>query len=767
MHIGNRAIRILAATTCSSIAIQVALAQDRQTTPALEEIIVTAAKTGEISAQSVPFTIQAIGEDAIARGQMQGFDDYSRLVPGLAALNKGPDQTQIMIRGISAGRVSHAEPQNQSTSGLYIDETPVADNAFNPDLDLFDVNRIEILKGPQGTLYGAGAMSGAIRVITNEVNLESISGAASLTGTTIDHGGAGYNVHGMINTPVIPDALGVRGSAYYDHEGGFITNTLNGKGGYNSYSTSGGRIKGLWRVNDKLNVRASVLYQKLEADGRPQMFQPGDPAVTAFAAPGEKFNVTNDYQTVKFTPDPFNDQFVLANLLADYDLGAVKLVSSTSYLNRRFDNLLDDTYRTRLHFGPTQLDGAPLIPTFANDSNVNDIAQEVRLTQKLESGLSWVAGLYYEHHDIHFVQTSPTTGLDALAISFGLPPASGFGAQPNSIFDGNETDRQQQVAAFGEMTVPLNSKWDFVAGLREFHYKQDAALRYAGIANDGITEKQSTISESGNTPKAQLTYRPIQDATVYLQAAKGFRLGGITEPIPLAGVFGTDCGKDLAAVGLTSIPDAFKSDSIWSYELGAKTRWLDRRLIVNAAVFDIEWKDIQTNVFLPCAFITVINAGKARSRGAEIEVSWAATQGLTLSAAAGYTDATLVDKTLQFTAQVGDRLPNVPRVTADATAEYRRPFGTADRALLARASVSYLGDSFTEFQSLSTAKLMPSSTSVDASLGLAVANWEASLFAKNLTNRLIVTGVDTDRNVPTTYSVAPPRTIGLELRCKF
>lgn len=769
MHISHRAMRIMAMAACASGAASAASAQSAESTEVLQEITVTATKTGAVGVQSAPFTIQAIGEEALTQGQMQGFDDYAKLVPGLASLNKGPDQTQIMIRGISAGRVSHAEPQNQATSGLYIDEMPVADNAFNPDLDLFDVNRIEVLKGPQGTLYGAGAMSGAIRVITNEVDLTANHGATSLSGASVDHGGADYSAHAMTNVPLIPDTLGLRASAYYDHEGGYIDNVYNGAKDYNDYSTSGGRLKGLWKIDDQSNVRVNVLYQKLVAEGRPQMFMPGDPAVTAAMGPAESFSVTRDYQTVKFVPDPFDDKFLLANLLVDHDFGGgLKLVSSTSYLNRQFDNLLDDTYRTRLHFGPVEVDGVtPLDSPFVNDSTVNDIAQEVRLAQRLDSGLSWVGGVYYERHDVHFVQSVITPGLDALSISYGLPPASGFGAQPNSEFDGNENDRQQQFAGFGEVTVPLASQWDFIAGLRWFHYKQDSTLRYAGIANDGVTAKDSTTSQSGNTPKAQITYRPSHDATVYLEAAKGFRLGGVTEPIPTAGVFGTNCGKDLAAVGLSSIPNTFQSDHLWSFELGAKTSWLDHRLIANVAVFDIEWSNIQTNVFLPCGFITVVNAGKVRSRGVEGELSWAVGGGLTLSASAAYTDATLVDKTLQFTAQEGDRVPNVPKFNGDAVAEYRRPFGTASRALFARASVSYVSDSYTEFQSLVTAKEVPASASVDGSIGLDVNNWEFSLFGKNLANRLIVTGVDTDRNVPTTYSVAPPRTVGLEARFKY
>ena len=768
MHISQRALRIMAVATCASAAASAVPAQNAVPTEVLQEVTVTATKNGAVGVQSAPFTIQAIGEDALTQGQMQGFDDYAKLVPGLASLNKGPDQTQIMIRGITAGRVSHAEPQNQSTSGLYIDEMPVADNAFNPDLDLFDVNRIEVLKGPQGTLYGAGAMSGAIRIITNEVDLAGDHGAASLSGASVDHGSADYSAHVMANVPLIADAVGLRASAYYDHEGGYIDNVYDGARNYNDYSTSGGRVKGLWKVDDQTNVRVNVLYQKLVADGRPQMFSPGDSAVTAASGPTESFSVTRDFQTVQFVPDPFDDKFVLANLLVDHDFAAVKLVSSTSYLNRRFDNQLDDTYRTRLHFGPVEADGVtPLDTPFVNNSNVNDIAQELRLTQKLDSGLSWVGGIYYERHDVHFVQSTITPGLDALAISFGLPPASGFGAQPNSEFDGNENDRQQQFAGFGEVTIPLASHWDFIAGLRWFHYKQDSLLRYAGIANDGVTRKDATTSQSGNTPKAQITWRPSRDATLYLEAAKGFRLGGITEPIPTSGIFGTDCARNLSTVGLPSIPNTFQSDHLWSFELGSKTSWLDHRLIANAAVFDIEWSNIQTNVFLPCGFITVVNAGKVRSRGIEAEVSWAVGGGITLSASGAYTDATLVDKTQQFTAQEGDRVPNVPKFNGDAVAEYRRPFGSSGRDMFVRTSVSYVGDSYTEFQSLSTARLMPASASVDGSLGFDLNDWEFSLFGKNLANRLIVTGVDTDRNVPTTYSVAPPRTVGFEARYKY
>src|SRR5258708_7067680 len=333
----SKGMLLVAAMVAGDIAADMAMGGVASDSQGLDEIIVTAAKSGAMSAQAAPFTIQAIGEDEMTRGQIGGFDDYSNLIPGLATLNKGPDQTQILIRGITGGRVSHAEPQNQSTSGLYVDEMQVASNGFIPDLDLFDVNRIEVLKGPQGTLYGAGAMSGAIRIITNEVDLLKVSGTVSGTGATVDHGGASYAGHALINVPLIDDILGVRASAFYDHQGGFITNALTGQSDINGYTTSGARIKALWKVSEQFDVRTNVIYQHLIADGRPQVFRPGDPAVAAIAAPGEQINLTGTHGTAKFTPDPFDDKFILANVMAEYGVGSIKLVSSTSLLNRQYD----------------------------------------------------------------------------------------------------------------------------------------------------------------------------------------------------------------------------------------------------------------------------------------------------------------------------------------------------------------------------------------------------------------------------------------------
>lgn len=752
----------------ASLTSMTVLAQEDRSDLRLEEVVVTASKRGEMSAQSAPFSIQAIGNEDIERAQMQGFDDYAKLVPGLASLNKGPGQTQIMIRGITAGRVSHAEPQNQSTTGMYIDDMPVAVNGFNPDLALFDVERIEVLRGPQGTLYGAGAMSGAIRVITQPAKLDAFEGAVELMGSSITDGGEDYAVRGLFNAPIVEDQLALRASGYFQSNGGFIDNVYTGEDDYNSYDNKGGRVRALWKASDRLDVSASVIHQNLTADGRPQEFRADDPRVTAIAAPGESFAITGDHQVVKFVDDRFDDKLTLANLVFEYAFDSVNLVASSAYLERTLDNLLDDTYRTRLAFGAMLADGVtPIVSPFRNDSDIESFSQEIRLLSAPGGGVGWLVGVYYEDQSKLFTQDVVTSGLDALAASFGLPPSTAFGAQANSVFDGRQTVDQRQYAAFGELTWPLQSTLELTLGLRYFNYDQRLNLRYAGIANDGVTQKNSSTDEDGFTPKAQLAYKPDADKTFYVQAAKGFRLGGVTEPVPLSGVFGTNCGAELADRGLTSLPERFDSDSLWSYEVGAKTRWLDQRVVLNAAVYDIEWSDIQTNVFLPCGFITVVNAGKAQSRGGEVEVSAAVSSNWTVGFSGSYTRARLKEITAQYSARVGDRVPNVPEVLVTGMLQYQAPLGSSGKELFARGSTTYTGDSLTEFESIASAVRVPSSTTGDVTIGLTTDKWEVAAFVKNVGDERVIAGVDTDRRVPPTYSVTPPRTVGVSLRLTF
>lgn len=733
--------------------------------PVLGDIIVTARKQGAENVQNVPSSIQVLGDEALQKQQISSFNDYFRQVPSLAAINQGPGQTQIVMRGVTTGRITHAQPQNKSTTGLYIDDIPASSGAFNPDLGLFDVARVEVLRGPQGTLYGAGAMSGAIRIITNEPDTKKLAVLLDGTVAGVTDGGTDYSAKGMVNIPV-SDTFAVRATGYYTRNAGFIDNVVSGQKNYNSDKVYGGRIGAKWQPTDRLTARVNFLYQKLDSNGRPAEFAVGDPAVSAVAAPGEYTTITNKRQVVKFVDDPFKDRILIGNGVIEYDFGGAELTSSTSYFNRRYTNMLDDTYRVRLKLGPTQADGVtPLVAPFRNRSRMYSWVNETRVATKGDGPLKGVAGVYAYYQKESFVQDEITPGLDALTAFFGIGTAADFGAQPNSIFDGTQQIKQRQLAAFGEVTWELTDQLSLLAGLRAFDFKQDFDLHYAGLANDGITTKSSSIKESGLNPKFEVTYKPSSQFLAYATAAKGFRLGGVNEPVPTSGVFGTNCGADLASRGLTSLPDTFKSDSLWNYEAGVKSKFA-QRVTFNASVYQIDWKDIQTSAFLPCGFATVVNAGTVRSRGVELEMAFAVARGLTVNFGGSFTDSKLVKTTLAFDAQPGDRVPNVPRWLLTGSFDYEQPVGDSATAFV-RGDIQYSSSAYSDFQSVASAVRVPSSASGNLFVGLRRDPWEISLFAKNITDSRVVVGVNNDRNTPDLFTVARPRTVGINLRWRY
>ena len=732
----------------------------------LADIVVTATKRGDINVQKVAQSIQVLTSESLQRQQIEGFADYARMIPSLSSIDQGPGQTQIVLRGVTTGRINHSQPQNKSTTGLYIDEIPVSSGAFNPDLALFDVERIEVLRGPQGTLYGAGAMSGAIRTLTNAPRLGKTEGLAEGTISTTKSGGENYAGRGLVNLP-IGDIAALRVSGYYEHDGGYIDNVYNGDKDYNKDRTYGGRASFKVAPGGNWDFNLNVLYQNLKADGRPDEFLPGDPYTSIVKAPGENTVITDHYQVVKFVEDPFKDRFWIFNGVINGDLGFAKLTSSTSYFDRHSANILDDTYRNRINQKPTLVDGKTgVFVPFYNTTQTHQISNETRLASPGGGTIEWVAGIFYNRQNDRFIQSAPENGLDDLLKLFGLPPSTGFGADPNNVFQGRQSIRQRQVAGFGEVTVNVTDKLSGLVGLRAYHFRQGFDLRYAGIANDGVTTINRSTKDSGVTPKFQINYKPQTNLLVYAQAAKGFRLGGVNEPVPLAGVLGTRCDTALASRGLTGLPPTFGSDTLWNYELGFKGQTTDKRATLNVSAYQIDWKNIQTSVFLPCGFTTVVNAGKARNRGIEGEFRIAPVNDLVLSMSGSYTDAKLVRAGLAFNAQDGDRLPNVPRWLLSGSADYSYPL-SGDASLYVRANIQYQSSSFSDFRSTASAIRVPPSTSEDVFFGYRLTAYEISVFVRNLSNERIVTAVDNDRLTPATFSVAPPRTIGVTGRVRF
>ena len=721
--------------------------------------------------QRVAESIQVITSETLQRQQIQGFEDYYRQVPSLSVIDQGPGQTQIVMRGVTTGRISHAEPQNKSTTGVYIDDIPVSSGAFNPDLALFDVQRIEVLRGPQGTLYGAGAMSGAVRILTNEPKLNHFEGLAEATVSSTEDGGINHGERGLVNIPV-GDIAALRVSAYYQNNDGFIDNVYLHEKNYNGDRTYGARASFRVEPMEGLDVTLNVLYQDLNADGRPAEFLQGDPYVTKFKAPGENFAITGPYQTVKFVDDPFSDHFFIYNAVLNYKLDGATLTSSNSYFDRYSSNLLDDTYRNRFQQGTTHVDGVtPIVVPFYNNSKIGSFTNETRLASTTHGLFDYVIGGFYQHQTESFNQNAPTNYLDPLLNLFGLPSSVQFGADPNDIFLGKQTINQIQYAGFGELTFNPIKQLSFLVGLRVFDWNQYFRLFYAGIAQGvlGGSAEERRTSDSGVNPKFQANYKPTDNILIYAQAAEGFRLGGVNEPVPLTSAFGaTNCGADLAARGLSSLPATYGSDSLWNYEVGFKGQTPNHRATLNVSAYQIDWKNIQTYIFLPCGYTTVVNAGKARNRGVEGEFNVSPIDNLVLGLSGSFTDARLEKTGLAFTAQPGDRLPNVPRFLFAGSADYTFPLSNFS-SLYARANLQYQSDSYSDFQRVISppAIKVPSSISLDVFAGYRMKSWELSLFIRNLTNERIVTAVNNDDLTPANFSLAPPRTIGLTGRVRF
>lgn len=726
----------------------------------IEEVVVTAQKRGAVNVQDFAGSIQAFSAQQLDNDYVEGFNDYFNRVPSLSAVNQGSGQTQIVFRGVTSGRVLHSEPQNRATAGIYIDETVVTNNAFNPDVGMFDLNRVEVLRGPQGTLYGASSMSGAIRIITNEPNVNEFESKVDLTLSNTDEGGLNNSEKFMVNIPVVEDSLGIRAVGYRVDRSGYVDNVVNGKEDINDEESYGGRLSALWLASDRLSIRGTVNYHSLDSDGRPDEYLPND----SFLMLATGFSVTDELQTSKFLDETFDDEFTLSNLTVKYELDNHEVVSSTSYLDREFTNTLDDSIRVQFFFGPG------LIANFKTGTEIEDFTQEIRIASTHDRSLNYVVGLFYQDQEKSYGGSEVVPGSDAFFTSIGIPPAAFFGASPDSIADVGEEISTEQIAIFGEIVWQISDQWELTAGLRAFDWSSEADIFSAGLVDAGFKQRSGEADETGLSPKLNLTYRASDDVLIYGVASKGFRIGGVNGPINRS-----LCGPDLNAIGGGDTPEAFDSDELWNYEIGAKTSWMDNSLYINVSGYKIEWKDIQSQVLLPtCGFFFKDNSGDVDIWGMEVEIIAAPTDNLDLYFTASWTDGELVSdpNTLgvsTFGAD-GDRVPNVPKFQASASLSYQWPGAFEGFDAFLRASMQYAGSSYSQFNDDASAinfpktPKVPSYFSGDISFGIESEAWQLSLFVKNVTDEEIVTAVDTDRLQPTTNSRARPRTVGLNIR---
>jgi len=668
----------------------------------MPEVVVTATRRAE-NQFDVPMTMTVIGAAQIGAQELQTFHDFASVVPNLNFNHGAPngffggntDDRAVAIRGI----------QGSDTTGFYLDELPIPPS-MNPRLP--DLERIEVLKGPQGTLYGARSMGGTVRLITRRPSLEGFSVSLGAQGTSIDGGGSGYAIHGALNLPLLSDVLALRITPYRGQDGGYINRVwpttqvgvqhVQRNSAQLGYSGIGASL--LWKPVENLSVRPIFLYQSSSTNGLPM----GD------------FSAANLTNVRHFDiPEGLAEKFWVAGMTVDLALPAGTITSATAFLDRRTSDREDLSEFTAFAFG-TPLFSAP-VEQFAANRNVS---QELRFTSSWNHPLHLTGGLFYRRtsSSVDFVQQIeqflPIYGTTVVAANHGKV---------------TEYDR----AIFGELTYAITPRWSLTVGGRYSRNNTLFTLYAWGAAFGAVSQADAvpTINRERDgvlTPKFLVKYQPTENLNIYADAVKGFRPGSgqLTPDVEI-------CASEYARVGLTPEQlSSFKADSVWSYELGAKVRSVNRRFALNTALFWIQW--IQKRQILPlaCGFSAVINSGSARSRGVELDFSLVPIDGLTLTGGIGYDDATVLDPGSLLTFPTpGSRIVQVAPLSGNLSAKIERGVGAGTR-LIFQADYSYTAHSYSATTSAQEPLLRPAYSLVDVRTALNRGPIEAALFVKNL-----------------------------------
>jgi outer membrane receptor protein involved in Fe transport len=712
------------------------------TGPEIPDIVVTARKSTE-RLQDTPMSVAVVTANTIEKTSATTLVDLGRQVPGLTIVSAAPGQNTITLRGLSGN----------NTVGFYLDDTPLSigiGNAvqltnFDMDAALVDLDRVEVLRGPQGSLYGASSFGGTVRYITNQPNLSEEHVTAKVIASGTKDGGFNGEVDGLINQPIIPGYLAVRAMVFDRDNSGYIDQYPTDPNNYlavlpgpvdkniNTEQTFGGRIAIEAKPIDEFSATLAAYYQHMDL-GAPFTFD---------SPPG---NFSDPIQN-RLVREPSTDQVQLYTLTLQGDVQPVQFTSSTSYMDRYVFNAEDDS-KDLYYFFPQ---GAVYPSTLYAEAGNHNFVEEMRAFGK-GGPVRGVVGLFYAHAVASGTFNWPT------------PPQyeAAFGAAP--VYYNSNDFLDVQKAAFAELNIDLAPGLQATLGDRLYEQSQRYTVYINGIFNGGVeTPASSYTSEArGTTPKYGLSYHVTPDILTYATVAKGYREGGPLYPFP------NTCAKDLAGLGLSTPPTAYKPDSIWSYELGAKTEWLEHRLTMNGAVYYIDWTNIQQTITLPdCGFGFVGNFGKASSKGGEFEMNYEPTRALKLTLSFAYNESKLTSTIPGAAGQAGQTLEYAPRWIGLTSAEYTRAID-ADTSAYLRSDFSFRSREYTSYNSQSLYYNIAGYGLLNLRLGVRHRAWTGGLFVTNAldtheeTELPLANGVD----LPTQRRIAMnrPRTIGLDIR---
>ena len=761
-----------------------------------EEITVTARKREE-NLQEVPFSVVAPSEEVLRSRGAGNLEDIAANVAGFTVQNLGPGQSQVAMRGVAAGQVVRDQPGVKEQVGIYLDESVVSLSLFTPDIDLFDMSRVEVLRGPQGTLFGSGSLAGTVRYITNQPEIGVSDGFGEFSLASVGDGGMGGSAKAAVNVPV-GDRSAMRITAWHTSFGGFmdaVQPDLSVDEDVNSGTRTGARWAFRFEPSENVTVTPRLIYQEVDMDGWNRI---------------DDFNIlANPYTTTRpavdlgerqlFTQfdEPYTDEFLLADLKVEIDLpDGYYFTSITSTTDRDLLVVRDSTALYASVAGATI--GLPE-PVYTLDAPLIDATTATGLTQELRlaSGdeyTHWVLGLFYATSERDYGQSLPVPGFEAMT---GIPTMGRFGAAVDELFYSDLSYEFDQTAAFFEITWTASDRLDLTAGARWYDYEETRSQVFDGLfADPGPTVGET--SADGIAPRFIASYEATENTRLNAQVSKGFRLGGINDPLNVP----VCTPEDLATF---SGRDSWEDEELWNVEIGSKSTILGGRGTFNVAAFHMDIADLQTTVTAgSCSSRLIFNVPNATSTGLEVEIAGQPTASFDYAISASYADSEL-GSTLTSTAadgttsvvsgiQEGNRLPTVPEFQAALAATYRWEagdwagyltgvfqhvgsrftqigdhspgFGAVD--LLALSATNPIGGPLTQ-TTFRFDPEMPAYDLLNLRLGFLNERWDVALFVNNALDERAFLALDQERGTRARvgYLTNPPRTIGVSTRIDF
>lgn len=639
----------------------------------IEIVVVTATKREEI-AREIPYSLAVVTAPQLEDLRAETTDDLTTQVAQLTATNLGAGQDKLFLRGLSD---SVAPGLSQSMVGVYLDESRIADDAPDPDLRLVDIDRIEILNGPQGTLYGGGSLGGLIRIITRKPVLDEFQSMFAGSVAATKHGALSDGFDAMLNIPLFAGEMALRAVGYVRKDGGYIDETRLGIPNSNETRTEGSRLSLTWQPRQSWSVNAAFAFQQINADDS-QYFDDGFPP----------------FHRDNYLLEPHSDLFLDASVTVNADLGWANLVSSSAIVDRnlgeRFDASLAWPGLTGFPLGPSPFDDGRRILSYTH---------ETRLLSPQDGRWKWLAGIFFSFRDEDFRS------------SLAGPDDSG-----QRIVARSETreDQASEAALFGEVTYAFSDELALTGGVRVFNAGRTVSAHVVSIlASDGSSRFKGSNDQSGATPKLVLSYRPDRDLLLYAQVSEGYRLGGLNVDGP---------------PGSTAEDDnAFDSDTLWNYEIGSKSRFLDGAVLANVAAYIDHWKNVQTDQIGPDGSFFILNAGTVNDIGVEADVTVRPIDNLVLQGNFFWNNPKFVNANPLLIKSEGV-LPAAPGVKYGITARYDIPLGVA--AAFVAADYGYVGRSHLGFDETNS-PTMGGYHIANLRLGATYGAWEAVLFVNN------------------------------------